>query len=143
MAQNDRQPRRDDDRAEDRIQSYDDPAERPARDTEDWLEAIGPEDMDRDRVIQNLEQYGFDIMDDDDELSLESDDQEFGGGYANGAYTDIEEVGDRITHDTPLDAEQELDLRPTEEEVIDELDDEDETLDDEMPSGGTQPSGLQ
>lgn len=122
---------------EGRIQSYEDEAERPARDTDDWIETIGPEDMSRERVAENLEQYGFDIMDDDDELSLESSDQEFGGGYANGAYKDVVEVGDLITHNTPLDAEQELSQRPTEDEVIDETQDDDPALDDEFPTSGT------
>lgn len=127
-------------------QSYeDDPRERPARDTDDWLDAVGPEDMSRDRVVDNLEEFGFDIADDDEQLSLESDDQEFGGAYQNGAYTDINEVGDRIDQDTPLDAEEddEEDFRPTEDEAVDELDNVDESLDDDMPTGGTQPSGVQ
>ena len=142
--ENDRPRDRSNERDDERTQStIDDRADRPARDTEDWLDAIGPEDMSRERVVQNLEQYGFDIQDDDEKLSLESSDQEFGGGYENGAYTDVEEVGDLIGHDTPLDAEQMTSLRPTEDEVLDELDGDDETLDDEMPTGGTQPSGLQ
>lgn len=133
-------PRPDD--MEERTQGYENDLERPARDTEDWLDAIGPEDMSRERVVENLEQYGFDIYDDDEQLSLESTDQEFGGGYENGAYTDVEEVGDLITHDTPLDAEQDLSLRPTEDEVIADIDGDDTTLDDEMPTGGTRPSGV-
>ncbi len=47
-------------RKEQNIQSYRDDEERPNRDTEDWLETIGPEDMDRERVIENLEDYGWD-----------------------------------------------------------------------------------
>lgn len=142
--ENDRSWDRDDALDAEHTESYnDDPQDRPASDTDDWLADIGPEELSRDRVIENLEEYGFDIQDDDDELSLESSGQEFGGGYVNGAYTDVEEVGDLISQDTPLDANEVNSLRPTEDEVLDELDDEDETLDDEMPTGGTQPSGLQ
>jgi hypothetical protein len=132
-------PRREDELDPQRTQSYDDPRERPARDTGDWLDAIGPEGMSRDRKIENLEEYG---ADDDEQLSLESSDQEFGGAYQNGAYTDVVEVGDLIDEDTPLDAEEQDELRPTEAEVIAELDDEDTALDDDMPTGGTQPSGV-
>jgi hypothetical protein len=107
----------------------------------DWLDAIGPEDMSRERVIENLEEFGFDIADDDDELSLESDDQEFGGGYANGAYTDVEEVGDLIDEDTPLDADEPSSFRPVEDEAIGDISGDD-PLDDEMPTGGTLPSGV-
>jgi hypothetical protein len=119
------------------------PEDRPADDTDNWLDAIGPEDLSRDRVIENLEAFGFDLQDDDDELSLESDDQAWGEGYANGAYTDIEEVGDRIDQETPLDADEVDSLRPTEDTALDELGLDDDRLDDAMPTGDTQPSGIQ
>ncbi len=35
------------------------------RDYADWIKDIGPEDMDRERVVQNLEGYGWEIMDED------------------------------------------------------------------------------
>ena len=120
-----------------------DPLERPNRDTDNWLDAIGPEGLSRDRVVDNLEEFGFDLEDDDDELSLESTDQEFGGGYANGAYTDVEEIGDIIYQRTPLDGDDVTSLRPTEDEAEEDLNDDDETLDDDMPTGGTEPSGVQ
>ena len=135
---------RDDELDAERTQSFtDDRLDRPARDTGDWLDAIGPEDMSRARVIDNLEEFGFDLQDDDDELSLESTGQEFGGGYENGAYTDVEEIGDLIDQDTPLDANEVTSLRPTEDAAEDDLDGDDAALDDELPTGDTRPSGLQ
>jgi len=142
--ENDRSRDRDDARDAEPTQSpSDDPQDRPSRDTADWLESIGPEDLSRERVVENLEAFGFDIQDDDDELSLESTGQEYGGGYENGAYTDVEEIGDLIGQGTPLDADEMTSLRPTEDEAADDLDGDDETLDDAMPTGGTRPSGLQ
>jgi hypothetical protein len=35
------------------------------RDYADWVKDIGPEDMDRGRVVENLETYGFEVMDED------------------------------------------------------------------------------
>jgi hypothetical protein len=35
------------------------------RDYADWVKDIGPEDMDRERVVENLENYGFEVMDED------------------------------------------------------------------------------
>jgi hypothetical protein len=35
------------------------------RDYADWVKDIGPEDMDRERVVENLEAYGFEVMDED------------------------------------------------------------------------------
>lgn len=142
--ENDRSRDRDDALNAEHAESYSRSTEdRPAADTDNWLDAIGPEDLSRDRVIENLEAFGFDLQDDDDELSLESSDQAWGEGYANGAYTDIEEVGDRIDQETPLDADEVDSLRPTEDTALDELDLDDDRLDDAMPTGDTQPSGIQ
>jgi len=44
-----------------------DETRRPARDTEDWLAAIGPEDEDREVILDGLEDYGFDLRDEDDQ----------------------------------------------------------------------------
>ncbi len=38
----------------------------PERGTADWLEAIGPEGMSRDEVMEELEASGFDLNEDDD-----------------------------------------------------------------------------
>lgn len=34
------------------------------RDDEDWIDDIGPDDMSREEVMQMLDEYGFDQMDD-------------------------------------------------------------------------------
>lgn len=39
------------------------------RDTADWVEDIGPEDMSVERKMENLQEYGFDIMGEDDFVS--------------------------------------------------------------------------
>lgn len=89
------------------------------RDTAEWLEAIGPEDMDRERVMENLEEYGFDLMDDDERLSVPSATEAPGWDLEN-SETMAEEVGDQLD---------ELDLngsfRPVEDDVIENFDDED------------------
>ncbi|MFO7322800.1 MAG: hypothetical protein DIU68_013810 [Chloroflexota bacterium] len=130
-------------RKEQNIQSYRDDEERPNRDTEDWLETIGPEDMDRERVIENLEDYGWDKLDDDEALSLESAERgSYVEGYEDGAIEDVVEIGDLEAQDTPVDADEPASFRPTEDEVFDAITGEDD-LDDEMPTGNTQPSGVQ
>lgn len=125
-------------------QSYDDlPGERPNRDTDNWLETIGPEDMDRDRVVDKLEDYGWDVLEKDEKLSLPTADEgSYVGGYEQGAYVDVVEVGDLEWQNTPVDADQPDTFRPTEDEAFDEITGADD-LDDEMPTGDTQPSGVQ
>ena len=94
--------------------------ERPNRVTEDWLETIGPEDMDRDTVVEMLEEYGFDFQDDDEQLDLPKTADV--GGY-NVDEGDPDELGETIGL-TLLDAEDNTSLRPVEDQAIDDLDDE-------------------
>jgi hypothetical protein len=90
------------------------------RDTAEWLEVLGPEDMDRERVMDNLEEYGFDLMDDDERLSVPSATETPGWDLEN-AETMSDEVGEQLNQ---LDLGDQF--RPVEDDVIDELDEDED-----------------
>lgn len=65
------------------------------RDIAGWAEAIGPEELDRNRVMENLEQYGFDQMDQDDIVDMPNPTGS-DTPYWKSELTDVEEVGERL-----------------------------------------------
>lgn len=99
------------------------PGERPNRDTNTWLDAIGPEDMSAAQKVEFLEEYGFDLQDQDEVIDLPpTADAE---GYHIDVGDDPDEVGDEL-RSTPLDADDNLALRPVEDTVLDTLDEFDD-----------------
>jgi hypothetical protein len=95
------------------------PGARLNRNTNDWLDAIGPEDMDPDQKVELLEEYGFDLQDQDERVDLPRDaDAE---GYMVDDGDDPEIVGDEL-RSTLLDAEDNAAIRPVEDAVFDDLD---------------------
>jgi hypothetical protein len=91
------------------------------RDEAGWIKDIGPEDEDPEVIMDNLEEFGFDPLFEDDALSLETA-EGYPGWAKNNAYADVVEVGDRIDQRTPYDADANDSLRPVEDEAIEDID---------------------
>jgi len=84
-----------------------------------WIEAIGPEELDRGRVMENLEAYGFDQIDQDDIVDVP---------IPTGSDTpywkseeDAEEVGERLGEIENSGQS----FRPVEDVVLNELAEDD------------------
>jgi hypothetical protein len=99
------------------------PGERPSRDTDDWLDAVGPEDMSRDEKVELLEEYGFDLDDEDELIDLPITADAEGFKIDNG--DDPDELGDEL-YATPVDADDNLSVRPVEDEAIEDIDGDEE-----------------
>jgi|FLYN01.1.fsa_nt_gi hypothetical protein len=97
------------------------------RDYADWVKDIGPEDMDRETVMENLEDYGFEVMDEDTWVSNPTTE------------SDMPDWVDDETEPTPRMTEDLLEeqlsndnaTRPVEDVVIDRLDGDEPDEDDE------------
>jgi hypothetical protein len=109
----------------------DDDADEPrARKDGDWFSAIGPEDEDPDVIEDQLEDYGLDLLDEDELVSIPgAADME---GWKLEVGDDPDEVGDEL-YATSIDADDNLSLRPVEDIVIDDLDGNDYFDDPEDP----------
>jgi hypothetical protein len=94
-------------------------------DVPEWLEAIGPEDLSREEVIENLQEYGFDQMKEGDFVSepiLPSDMPT----WLEDPDDVIRNLEDTVNPTHPL-------TRPVEDEALDNIDDsEDEDIESEI-----------
>jgi hypothetical protein len=122
----------DDDALERRLRRPDENDGDEARFREDgnWFDAIGPEDEDPEVIEDQLEGYGFDLWDDDELISLPSAAQT--EGYKLDIGDDPDVVGDEL-YATPLDADDNLSLRPVEDVAIEDLDGDDDPDDPDDP----------
>ena len=82
-----------------------------------WLEAIGPEDMDRDLVMEELEDYGFEQMDEDDFVSNPTQEGDMPDWTDSGDANERRDTAERIDELS----EHEKWERPTEDEATDDM----------------------
>jgi hypothetical protein len=88
------------------------------RDYADWVKDLGPEDMDRGRVVENLEAYGFEVMDEDVWVSnptTESDMPDWVDGDSGPTSPFTADLLDEQFADSAA-------TRPVEDEITDRLD---------------------
>lgn len=100
------------------------------RERGDWFDAIGPEGEDPDVIEDALEDYGWDKMDDVIEMSLPSGEETL--WWKSDTEDDPDVIGDTFG-ETPVDAEDNLSVRPVEDAVIEELDGDDDIDDPDDP----------
>lgn len=81
------------------------------REEPEWFDDIGPEDADPEEVMENLDEYGFDIMDDDEDLSLPGAAPELPNWAQNTARTDTDDLVDEVETESG-------ELRPVEDDII-------------------------
>lgn len=98
------------------------------RDRADWIESIGPEDEDPEVILDQLEDYGWDELDDVVEMSLPS--AHPAEWWKSDSGDDPDVVGDEL-YSTLIDANDNLSLRPVEDQVMDDLGEVDLTDDDD------------
>jgi len=95
----------------------DDEDEEGLRDYAPWLEAIGPEDMDRDLVMEELEDYGFEQMDEDDFVSNPTQESDMPDWTDSGDSNERQDTVERIDE---LSEHEDWE-RPTEDEATNDL----------------------
>jgi hypothetical protein len=111
-------PRRDDVEDDDELASLD---ENAFRDKASWIEDIGPEDMPVEEKMEQLHDYGFDYMGEDDFVSnptMDSDMPTWAEDNKDDLYTYEKrstEVGEMIEHTDSDNAS----FRPVEDAVLD------------------------